>query len=140
MKRQVLIDAGPLVAYLDRSDEFNNWIMGELARIEPPLLTCEAVLVETCFLVRNVYPGSAAVISLVNRGLIQIAFNLQAEAGPIKQLMTRYQSVPMSCADACLVRMTELSPESELLTLDSDFLIYRKNRNQTIPVIMPQNE
>ncbi|MBO1350980.1 MAG: PIN domain-containing protein [Hormoscilla sp. GUM202] len=140
MRRRLLLDTGPLVAYLKRQDEFHNWVMGELARIEPPLLTCEPVIVEACFLVRNVYPGSGAVISLLNRGLLQIAFDLQAEAGPIEQLMNRYQSVPMSCADACLVRMAELSPGSEMLTLDSDFLIYRKNRNQTIPVIMPQNE
>jgi uncharacterized protein len=52
--------------------------------------------------------------------------------------MTRYQSVPISLGDACLVRMTELSPESGLLTLDSDFLIYRKNRNETISLIIPE--
>ncbi|BAY17497.1 hypothetical protein NIES21_33350 [Anabaenopsis circularis NIES-21] len=45
----------------------------------------------------------------------------------------------MSLADACLVRMTQLYPKSELLTFDSDFRIYRKNRNQLISVIMPED-
>jgi predicted nucleic acid-binding protein len=51
--------------------------------------------------------------------------------------MQRYASVPMSLADACLVRMSEVYENSQIITLDSDFTIYRKQRNQTIPVIMP---
>ncbi len=88
---------------------------------------------------RNVYGGQEAVISLINTGLIQIPFRLNEEAESIRELLTRYQSVPMSLADACLVRMTEYYSESVLLTLDSDFRIYRKNRNQMISVIMPKN-
>lgn len=96
------------------------------------------MLSEACFLLRNVYGGQEAVISLLNTGLIQIPFRLNEEAEPIRELLTRYQSVPMSLADACLVRMAEQYLESLVLTLDSDFRIYRKNRNQTIPVIMPK--
>lgn len=139
MRRQVLIDTGPLVAFINRRDQFNGWITEELATIKQPLLTCEAVLSEACFLLRNVYGGQEAVISLINTGLIQIPFRLNEEAESIKELLTRYQSVPMSLADACLVRMTEYYSESVLLTLDSDFRIYRKNRNQMISVIMPKN-
>ncbi len=51
--------------------------------------------------------------------------------------MQRYQNVPMSLADAYLVRMSEMYEDSTVLTLDSDFKIYRKNRNESIPVIMP---
>jgi uncharacterized protein len=51
--------------------------------------------------------------------------------------MQRYDSVPMSLADACLVRMSEIYPDASVLTLDSDFRIYRKYRDQPIPTIMP---
>lgn len=139
MRRRVLIDTGPLVASLNRRDQFHAWVTAELATIEPPLLTCEAVLSEACFLLRNVYPGQQAVVSLVNTGLLQILFRLNEEAGLIGELLTRYLSVPMSLADACLVRMAEQYSESVLLTLDSDFRIYRKNRSQMIPVIMPKD-
>lgn len=139
MRRRVLLDTGPLVAFLNRRDEFHSWATDEWARIEPPILTCEAVLVEACFLLRNFYPGQEAVISLVNTGVIQISFRLDEEASLISELLTRYQSVPMSLADACLVRMAEQYSESILLTLDTDFKIYRKNRSQMIPVIMPKN-
>lgn len=64
---------------------------------------------------------------------------LSEEASLINELLTRYQSVPMSLANACLVGMAEQYAESMLLTLDSDFRIYRKNRNQIIPVIMPKD-
>ncbi len=138
MRRQVLLDTGPVVAFLKRQDRFHSWITQEWATIEPPLLTCEAVISEACFLLRNVYGGKQAVISLVNSGVVQIPFRLNEEPGLINELLTRYQSVPMSLADACLVRMAEQYAESMLLTLDSDFRIYRKNRNQIIPVIMPK--
>jgi len=140
MRRQVLIDTGPLVALINRRDKFHSWITAEWNQIEPPILTCEAVLVEACFLLRNIYSGQEAVISLVNTGIIQVPFRLQEEVSRIGELLVRYQSVPMSLADACLVRMAEQNPESALLTLDSDFRIYRKNRYDIIPVIMPESE
>lgn len=140
MRSQVLIDTGPLVALINRRDKFHNWVTAEWDKIEPPILTCEAVLVEACFLLRNIYSGQEAVISLVNTGIIQVLFRLQEEANRIGELLVRYQSVPMSLADACLVRMAEQNPESALLTLDSDFRIYRKNRYDIISVIMPKSE
>lgn len=139
MRRQVLLDTGPLVAFLKRQDQFHSWATQEWATIEPSLLTCEAVISEACFLLRNVYGGKEAVISLVNSKVVQIPFRLNEEAGLVNELLTRYQSVPMSLADACLVRMAEQYAESILLTLDSDFRIYRKNRNQIISVIMPKD-
>ena len=51
--------------------------------------------------------------------------------------MTRYSNVPMALADACLVRMAEQHANHTVLTLDSDFQIYRKHRREVISVIMP---
>jgi predicted nucleic acid-binding protein len=52
--------------------------------------------------------------------------------------MERYSSIPMSLADACLVRMSELEPRATVISLDSDFKIYRRNRRQVIPVLLPK--
>lgn len=139
MRQRVLLDTGPLVAAIDRRDRFHNWVTAELATIASPLLTCEAVISEALFLLRNVYGGQEALISLVNTGAIYIPFHLNEEFTRIGELLTRYQSVPMSLADACLVRMSEQYSGSSVLTMDSDFLIYRKNRNEVIPVIMPED-
>lgn len=139
MRQRVLLDTGPLVAAIDRRDRFHDWVAAELTTIASPLLTCEAVLSEALFLLRNVYGGQEALISLVNTGAIHIPFHLNEEFTRIGELLTRYQSVPMSLADACLVRMFEEYSGSSVLTMDSDFIIYRKNRNEIIPVIMPQD-
>ncbi|MBD2508276.1 PIN domain-containing protein [Nostoc muscorum FACHB-395] len=138
MKQAVLLDTGPLVALVNRREQFHKWVTNQFRQIEPPLLTCEAVVTEACFLLQNVYGGEAAVISFVQKGIIHLPLSLSEEAGAVYELMLRYQSVPMSLADACLVRMAELYPTRELLTFDSDFRIYRKNRNQLISVIMPE--
>ncbi len=138
MQRGVLLDTGPLVAVINRRDQFHSWVTAQWANIEPPLLTCEAVISEACFLLRNVYSGQESVINLLKLGVIEIPFKLPEESAIIGELIKTYQSVPMSLADACLVRMSEMYVDSFLLTFDSDFLIYRRHKNQAIPVIMPQ--
>jgi predicted nucleic acid-binding protein len=65
MKRQVILDAGPLVALIDRNDRFHNWAKQEWSQLEHPLLTCEAVITESCFLVKTVYGGQAGILSLL---------------------------------------------------------------------------
>jgi predicted nucleic acid-binding protein len=104
-------------------------------KLRSPLLTCEAVMAEACFLLQNVHGGESSILSLLAAEVITIPFNLSKEVKPIRQLMKQYESVPMSLADACLVRMSELTRESSVFTLDSDFRIYRQFKNQVIPVI-----
>jgi uncharacterized protein len=137
MSQQVLVDTGPIVALLKSQDNFHSWAKAEWSKLVPPLLTCEAVIAEACFLVRDVHNGAEAVLTLIRRGVIEIAFDLSVEINAVFELLSRYQSVPMSLADACLVRMAEMYPQSSVLTLDNDFKIYRKNRKEVISVIMP---
>lgn len=139
MSRPILLDAGPLVAYLSVRDQHHEWARDQWDSIDPPLLTCESVISEACFLLHRTRQGAQDVIALVARGPVEIAFDLQSEIQAVADLMQRYANVPMSLADACLVRMAELHPGSRVFTLDSDFRIYRKNRRQTIPTIMPDS-
>ncbi|MGK7923528.1 MAG: type II toxin-antitoxin system VapC family toxin [Trichodesmium sp.] len=137
MKSNVILDTGPLVALVDKGDRFHNWSTEIWKTISFSLLTCESVIYEACFLLQKTYGGQEAVISLVKAGVIQISFILSEEIEAVGNLMQKYQSVPMSFADACLVRMSELILGSSLLTLDSDFRIYRKNKTEIIDVIIP---
>ena len=125
------------MSLVNRREAFHNWAIEQLQDIKPPLFTCEAVITEACFLLSRVYEGEKQVLSLLRSEIICLKFNLNDELREIDELMQRYQSVPMSLADACLVRMAELNPASEILTLDSDFLIYRKLRSQPISLITP---
>ncbi len=132
-----VIDTGPLVALLNRRDRHHTWVREVLDTVEPPLFTCEAVVSEAGFLLGKLRGGHDAVLRLVSNGVVKIDFQIRAEIEPVRGLIRKFANVPMSVADACLVRMTELEPQSVIMTLDSDFRVYRRNRRQLIPTIMP---
>ena len=137
MLRQVIVDTGILVALIDRQDQYHDWALEQLSSISPPLLTCEAVISEAWFLLGRVRSGREALLLLLEQDQVKVEFDLNAEQVFVIALMRRYRSVPASVADAELVRMAELYPQSSVFTLDSDFQIYRKNRNTPIPLITP---
>ena len=137
MKPQIILDTGPLVALLNRGDRHHRWAMDQWAQIVPPLLTCEAVLAEACFLVRRFPGGQVAVLDLVQRGVLDVSFRLIEETEAVFRLLRKYRDVPMSLADGCLVRMAERRAAGVVLTLGSDFSIYRKNGRQVIPTLAP---
>lgn len=137
MRRKIILDTGPLVALLNLRDTYHDWSKAQFAAIEPPLLTCEAVISEACFLLRALSGGPRTVLELLSRGVVEIPFRLAEEADPVTRLLTRYASVPMALADACLVRMAEQHAKSAVMTLDNDFHIYRKQGRQVVPTIIP---
>lgn len=137
MKSAVIIDAGPLVALIRENDAFREWTREQMQHIQPPLYTCEAVLTEAMFLVRGHTNGRETLLEMLNEGFLVIDFQLSQHKDMILNMVRRYDNVPMSLADACLVRMSELMPRSEVFTLDSDFHIYRKNARYAIPTIAP---
>lgn len=133
----VIIDTGPLVALLNRRERLHTWVAEILDTIEPPIFTCDPVLSEACFLLQNAIGGQDAVLELVSRGIVRSDFHVASEIDSLRLLMKKFSDVPMSLADACLVRMTELDQRSAVLTFDSDFRIYRRNRRQVVPTITP---
>ena len=138
MRTRVIVDTGPIVAFLNQRDHYHRWAVQELSKLQPPLLTCEAVLSEACFLMRRFGDGARSVMELVRRGLILTEFNLSDEVEPIDKLLAKYKDVPISLADVCLVRMSEQLSQSIVFTLDSDFRLYRKHGRQVIPTRMPK--
>ena len=133
-----LVDAGPLVALLIAKDIHHAWARRTWEQLEAPLLTCEAVLSEAQFLISRFGGNPRAVLEFVRRGAVRVAFGVQSEVRQLLDLQEAYRTLPMSLADACLVRMTEQSPRCRLITTDSHFRIYRRNGRQLIPVLMPE--
>src|ERR1700756_5171048 len=131
-----LLDTGPLVAFLCPRDSYHGWAVEQFAAAQSPFLTCEAVLTETCFLVARYRQPQMRVLELMARGLVRIGLDIEDEVRPVQGLMQRYADVPMSFADACLVRMTELTA-LPICTLDSDFAIYRAGRGRALDLISP---
>jgi predicted nucleic acid-binding protein len=138
MKGPVITDTGPLVALLNRREQHHDWAREQFALIPAPAITCEAVIVEAAYLLRDTGPGIAALMQLLQRGVIALDFSLAAEFPAVTRLLKKYSSVPMSLADACLVRMAEQHASSPILTLDSHFRIYRKSGRTVISTRMPR--
>ena len=76
MRRTVLLDTGPLVAYVCARDSEHKWAVAQIDEIEPPLFTCEAVITEAFYLLRHVPGGISLLIDLLSRGSIVVHFAL----------------------------------------------------------------
>ncbi|HET6401513.1 MAG TPA: PIN domain-containing protein [Candidatus Kapabacteria bacterium] len=139
MSSYQIIDAGPLIALLNPKDSYHSWAKEQFSNTTAALLTCEAVIAEAAHnLSRSHYNGLKLLIEFANAAPIQIPFSYSQNREEILELVVRYSDVPMSFADACLVRISELYPDAPILTLDADFLIYRRNKNERLPVILPE--
>jgi predicted nucleic acid-binding protein len=136
-KGAVLLDTGPLVSFLAAGLRHHVWAVEQWKRLHPPLLTCEPVLTEAAFLLKREGLDTDNIFALLERGVIRIALSVQDEQADLRALMRRYRNRPMSLADACLVRLSEIHATAEVFTLDSDFRIYRRNGSKVIPVRMP---
>jgi predicted nucleic acid-binding protein len=137
MTVRTIVDTGPLVSFFHKTDTHHDWARGALANVPAPLLTCEAVVSEVCFLLSAADTSPAPIFDLIARGLITVDFSLATELDPVRRLMARYQDIGISLADACLVRMSETQPRCQVMTTDRDFLVYRREGRKTIPLLAP---
>ena len=135
----VVVDTGPIVALLDADEAHHDWARDQFASLAPPLLTCEAVLSETSFLLQRIGADPSIPLTLVERGVLRVERLVDAgeDVLAIGRLMRRYRDVPMSFADACLVRLVERTDRASIFTLDSGFQIYRQARRRVIPLLIP---
>ena len=140
MKTAVLLDTGPLVTFLADGLQDHAWVCEQWKRIHTPLLTCEPVLTEAAFLLKREGRNIDPLFELLERGVLRVGMEIEDQLADLRTLMIRYRERPMSLADACLVRMSELHRDCAVFTLDADFRIYRRHGNKVIPVLIPQNE
>jgi predicted nucleic acid-binding protein len=134
---RIIVDTGPLVAYLNCRDRWHRWVVDQMGALVPPLVTCEPVLTEACFLIHRAGGRPADLLRKVSQRNLEIGIDIEDDASAIESLMQRYADTPMSLADACLVRLTERLPDCRLFTLDADFEHYRRNGRQVIPLLRP---
>ena len=135
MAASALVDAGFVVALLSHGDTKHRWAIAEAPRWPPPWITCEAVLSEAFHLLQP--SGTRTVASLLRRGTIVCRYRFAGDTEAVLKLLEKYDDVPMSFADACLVRMTETLNNPVLLTTDADFRIYRRHGRQMIRCVLP---
>jgi uncharacterized protein len=135
MGANVLADASFLVALINRRDRHHRWAVAQSANYPPPWSTCEAAVSEAFHVLAA--PGAPGLRALLRGGLLRLAFDLGDQLEAVLNLMEKYADVPMSMADACLVRMTETLSDALLLTTDTDFRLYRRHSRQVVPCLLP---
>ncbi|MBS3762636.1 MAG: PIN domain-containing protein [Planctomycetes bacterium] len=139
MKTSVILDTGPFVALLNGRDEYHAWTVETLKNVATPMLTCESVISEAVFLLRGSGGGLGAIARILRDGAIRITHSLalESELKRVRELLVAYRDLPISLADACLVRMSENHPRHKVLTLDNHFRVYRRADNKPIPLLIP---
>ena len=136
MARNVLIDAGFLVALLSGRDAHHRWAVAQASELPPPWSTCEAVLSEAFHLLGD--RGLPSLGALLRRRAVLVPFTLSENLEAVVKLIEKYSNVPMGLADACLVRMTETLADPIILTTDQDFRVYRRHSRQVVPCETPE--
>ena len=129
-----ILDAGPLIAALNRQDEHQDWACETLKGLGQPFYSCPEAIAEAAAMTGM--PG--AIVEMIHSGEIVLAFDLADQTAGVLSLLNKYADRNMDLADACIVRMTELIRDSRVITLDrKDFAIYRRNGRDLIPLIAP---
>jgi predicted nucleic acid-binding protein len=129
-----ILDAGPLIAALNRQDEHHRWACEILERLGPPFYSCPEAMAEAAAMTGQ----PAAIVEMIQSEEIILAFDLSEQAAGVLSLLKKYADRDMDLADACIVRMTELMRDCQVVTLDRlDFAVYRRNGRDLIPVIAP---
>ena len=129
-----ILDAGPLIAFLNRDDRHHDWAVRTIGRVGPPFQTCPEAMAEAA----AVTAQPAAIVEMIQAGEIVLAFDLAAHAASVLALLRKYADRDMDLADACIVRMTELIRDCRVITVDRrDFAVYRRNGRDLIPLIAP---
>lgn len=129
-----ILDAGPLIAALNRNDRHHGWACSTLARLGPPFHTCPEVLAEAAAMTGQ----PQALVEMVQAGDIRLDFDLQEQSAAVLVLLKKYRDRGMDLADACIVRMSELSRTCRVVTVNrNDFTVYRRNGRDAIPVLCP---
>jgi predicted nucleic acid-binding protein len=137
---RAIVDTGPLVAFFDRAERHHRWAAEQIDAMEAPLLVCEPVLAEAMYLLGAQAKAQETLLGLLEDGALEIAFQIEPHVDALRRLMHKYRDTPMSLADACLVRMAEIHEQHAVMTLDTDFLVYRKNGRVPLGLIHPDTQ
>ena len=134
--RAVLVDAGPLVALLDRSDAAHEACVGALKRLRDPLVTVWPAFTEAMYLLGGTWAGQRALWSRLETEALALASLDETDAPRMRELMEKYRDLPMDLADAALVRVAERESLTEIFTLDRrHFSVYRSGRRRRFSIV-----
>jgi predicted nucleic acid-binding protein len=135
MKR-VLVDTGPLVAVMSRSDQHHKTCVEMLHDLPGPLFSCWTVITEAAWLLRR-HPGAVGqLLDSISAGFLELLVVQSAEAAEIGKLIEKYKNIRPQLADAALVYLAERDGFEVIFTLDRrDFSVYQAGRKRAFRII-----
>jgi len=133
----VLLDTGVIYALLNKRESRHEECLKAIRELYRPIVTCEAVIVESCFLLSKYPQGIEVLLTNVRSGLFRIPFRIAKSSFEVLDLLRKYRDTPASFADACLIAMANELGTGDILTLDSDFKHYRWRRNRAFNLLIP---
>ena len=132
----VLIDAGPLVAILNREDRDHDKCLDLFKSLQEPLLSTWMPITEAMHLLNYSSVAQNALLEMIERGVLKILELGTEDLPPIRSLIRKYSDQPMNFADATLVHVADREGLREIFTLDRrDFTIYKLKQGRTLSVI-----
>ena len=120
----VLVDAGALIALLDRDDRWHSECLQALGEIRDPLLTVWPALTEAMHLLADTPRGQDALFEMIEDDALGLAALDDGDLARMKALMRRYRDLPMDFEDAALVRVAERERLTHILSFDRHFRLY----------------
>ena len=136
MANELLLDTGPFVALVDRSEARHDDCVAALENWTGVVITTEAVITETLYLVGPDWRAQNTCLEFLTRGAFQLVPSSQASLKRVSVLMDRYRNVPMDFADATLVALGEETESEWIFTLERrGFSTFRMNRNRAFQII-----
>jgi uncharacterized protein len=133
----ILVDTGFLIALYDQSDFDHTRCLCTYESLDRPLVTCEAVVTESIYMLRYVGGAAEALLASIESGALEIGFKLNESAGRVQAILRKYRDTPADFADACLIHMADELDTGDILTLDSDFAHYRWRRTRPFRMLIP---
>ena len=136
MEDELLLDTGAFVALVDRDEKLHDACVAALEKWTGPVVTTEAVLTETLYLVGPQWRAQQICLEFIHRGAFQMVPSSAKSLQRAALLMEKYRNVPMDFADATLVALGEELETDWVFTLDRrGFSTYRMNRNRAFQII-----
>jgi uncharacterized protein len=134
--KPVLLDTGVIVALLNRNEPCHFKSAEAIATIGNPFVTWEAVIAESCYMLRNIPGAMEEVLTNVARGIFELPFRLLNSAANVEAIMDKYRDTPADFAAACLIQMADELDTGDILTLDSNFLCYRWRKTKSFNLLV----
>ena len=133
----ILVDTAPLISLFDASQKYHSQCIETYKSLSQPMLTTWCCFTETMYFLHKLrgWQGQNTLWKFLESNALHLHQTTSSERLRMKQLMKRYQNIPMDLADASLVATAESLDKTTIFTLDSDFFIYRLHESKSFDVI-----